>query len=78
MSNGETYGSDKLKPAVRRKRWVFFVPLLFFALGPRALGYTHWYAGRGAGGMKTASSGTAEQVLPPEKSSLRFFTMSIP
>ena len=68
MSNGETYGSDKLKPAVRRKRWGFFVPLLFFALGAlSALGYTHWYAGRGAGGMKTASSGTAEQVLPPEK-----------
>ena len=40
MSTGNTYGSDELKPAVRRKGRTFFVPLLFFALGAlSAFGY---------------------------------------
>ena len=76
MSNGETYGSDKLKPAVRRKRWGFFVPLLFFALGAlSALGLHALVLPAGVqSGMKTASMNfnnrsrnPAEQVLRPGK-----------
>ncbi|MGO9555228.1 MAG: heavy metal-binding domain-containing protein, partial [Syntrophobacteraceae bacterium] len=60
MSTGKIYGPDE--PAVPRKRRGFLVPLLFFALGALcAFGYSHWYAGRNAGEMKTASSGIAEQ-----------------
>ncbi len=60
MSTGKIYGPDE--PAVPRKRRGFLVPLLFFALGAlTALGYSHWYAGRNAGEMKTASSETAKQ-----------------
>ena len=62
MSTGKIYGSDELKPAVRGKRRTFLVPLLFFALGAlSAFGYFHWYAGRNAGEMKTASSETAKK-----------------
>ena len=65
MSTGKTYGSDELKPPVRRKRRTFFVALLFFALGAlSAFGYSHWYAGRGAGDMKAASFGTAGKKQP--------------
>ncbi|MGA2400302.1 MAG: efflux RND transporter periplasmic adaptor subunit [Syntrophobacteraceae bacterium] len=68
MTTGNIFGSDEPRPTVRRKRWRFFVPLLFFALGALgAMGYMRWYAGRGAGGMKSASSGTAEQVSAPER-----------
>ncbi len=60
MSTGKIYGPDE--PPVPGKRRGFLVPLLFFALGALcALGYSHWYAGRNAGDMKTASSETAKQ-----------------
>ncbi|MGA2228751.1 MAG: efflux RND transporter periplasmic adaptor subunit [Syntrophobacteraceae bacterium] len=68
MSTGDTYGSDELKFAVRRKRWTFLVALLFFALGAlSALGYSRWYSGWSAGEMKTASSHTAQQSCAPGK-----------
>ena len=60
MSTSKIYSPDE--PPVPRKRRGFLVPLLFFALGAlTALGYSHWYAGRNAGEMKTASSETAKQ-----------------
>ncbi|MGO9372259.1 MAG: efflux RND transporter periplasmic adaptor subunit [Syntrophobacteraceae bacterium] len=65
MSTGNTYGSDELKPAVRRKGRTFLIPLLFFALGAlSAFGYFHWYAGRSASEMKTAQSETAGKKQP--------------
>jgi membrane fusion protein, copper/silver efflux system len=65
MSTGKINDPTEPKSAVPGKRRSFIVPLLFFALGALgAFGYSHWYAGRNAGDMKTASSETPGKKQP--------------